>query len=201
MWQRLTKEHITISSVGQGTYCGEYDLDFSEVPGIKAYIASGYIRQTGTVILMRVTDVPAYEGLMVKGEPGTYKVPHAESTAYYANMFKGNVEPTTIYSTDGEYTNYYLSNGTGGLGFYKINGSRTMSAHRAYMQLPTTLVNEARAIRMVYTEDDLTGINDIMQENNDEDTENDHIYDMQGRRVKKPAKGLYIKNGQKIIIE
>ena len=197
----VKKEHITISSVGQGTYCGEYDLDFSEVPGIKAYIASGYIRQTGTVILMRVTDVPAYEGLMVKGEPGTYKVPHAESTAYYANMFKGNVEPTTIYSTDGEYTNYYLSNGTGGLGFYKINGSRTMSAHRAYMQLPTTLVNEARAIRMVYTEDDLTGINDIMQENNDEDTENDHIYDMQGRRVKKPAKGLYIKNGQKIIIE
>ena len=51
--------------------------------GLKAYIASGFIQKSGTVILTHVTDVPAGTGLMVKGPQGTYEVPFAESTAYY----------------------------------------------------------------------------------------------------------------------
>ena len=150
----VKKEHITISSTGLETYCSEYDLDFSGVPGIKAYIASGYTRQTGTIILKRVTNVPAHEGLVVKGEPGTYKVPHAESSAYYANMLKGNIEPTTITSIEDKYTNYYLSDDSNDLVFYKVDDTGTMGTHSAYMQLPTILlVNETRSLRLIFTEE------------------------------------------------
>ena len=150
----IPTETITIGADGEGTYCSEFDLDFSEVIGLKAYIASGFIRQTGTVILMRVTDVPAFEGLVVKGEPGTYKVPHAESSAYYANMLKGNIEATMINSIEDEYTNYYLTNNINGLGFYKVDDAIAMEAHSAYMQLPTVFVNEARSLRLVFTEEE-----------------------------------------------
>lgn len=79
--------------------------------GLKAYIASGFFQNSGTVLLTRVYDVPANTGIMVKGEPGTYSVPFSTSYAYYSNMLKGNVRETTISPTDGEYSNYYLSIG------------------------------------------------------------------------------------------
>jgi len=88
---RSTVAFIIVPSDGQLTYCCDHDLDFGGVTGIKAYIASGLIRQTATVMMMQVTDVPAGTGLVVKGEPGTYKVPYTQSTAYYMNMLKGNM--------------------------------------------------------------------------------------------------------------
>ena len=193
---RSIYDFITISSAGEGTYCSDRDLDFSGVQGLKAYIASGFIKQTGTVMLMRVTDVPAQTGLMVKGTPGTYKVPYAESTAYYVNMLKGNVEPVSVEPTEGVYTNYYLSNGSDGLGFYQIKNTRTMSANRAILQIPTSVVNGARRVNMVFDDDEATGINDASRTNGQKA---EKYFNMNGQRIATPKKGLYIKDGKKII--
>lgn len=190
----IKTEHITISSAAQGTYCSEYDLDFSGVPGIKAYIASGYIQKSGTIILTRVTDVPAGTGLFVKGAAATYDIPYSTSTAYYANMLKGYNEATTIYSTEGDFTNYYLSNGTGGLGFYQVNSSLNLGAHSAILQIPTSLLAQARKINFVF-DDEATGIESLKN-----DSENNLYFDLQGRRVNRPTKGIYIVNGNKMII-
>ena len=187
---------ITISSAGEGTYCGDHDLDFSGVQGLKAYIASGFIQKSGTVILTHVTDVPAGTGLMVKGPQGTYEVPFAESTAYYSNMFKGNVEPVYVDPTESSYTNFYLSNGSNGLGFYRITNTRRMSANRAILQLPTSIVGEARVLDIFFEDEDTSGIGNLTISRPD-----DALYDLQGRKVEEPAKGLYIKNGKKIIIK
>jgi len=205
-WNQLTIKEIrettiTISEAGEGTYCCNHDLDFTEVSGLKAYIASGFFQNSGAVLLTRVYDVPAYTGIMVKGEPGTYTVPFSTSYAYYSNMLKGNVAETTINPTDGDYTNYYLSDGENGLGFYKVTSAMTMSANHAYLQLPTSMVNQARSIRMVFTEDEPTGISDVTGKSGNGNTEDGTIYDMQGRKVTHPAKGMYIKNGKKIVIE
>ena len=51
------------------------------------------------------------------------------------------MEGTTIYTTDGEYTNYYLSSGISGVGFYKVTKAEGVSLgkNRAYLPIPTEI--------------------------------------------------------------
>jgi len=204
VFRLITEATIRLSSYGESTYCSDHDLDFSGVQGLKAYIASGYYPQSGYVLLTRVTEVPAGTGIMVKGEAGTYKVPYSESDAYYVNMFVGNVEPTVIDPTDGNYSNFYLTTGSSGFGFYRVTKTRTMSANRAYLQLPTSLVANESRIGLAF-EDEVQGIVDLQAE--DLRLDSKVVYDLQGRKIangksvnSKSPKGLYIKNGKKVII-
>jgi hypothetical protein len=75
-----------------------------------------------------------------------------------------------------------------GVGFYKLSSTGTIGAHKAY------LVSNAGA-REYFLFDEATGIEAI-----EHSTLNiEHYYDLQGRVVTQPAKGLYIKDGKKYI--
>ncbi len=82
------------------------------------------------------------------------------------------------------------------LGFFKYNGG-TVLANRAFMILDD---ETARANIYIVGEnfgDDLDGINEV----NAAEVENTQIYDIQGRIVNNPTKGLYIVNGKKMVIK
>ena len=136
-------ESITISSAKQVTYMSDKNLDFTTYPDLKAYVATGYDKSSGTIWLTRVKDVPAMTGFLLMGAEGNYEIPvkSGEATSYYMNLFKGTIEGTTIYTTDGDYTNYYLSNGESGIGFYKVTKEEgvKLAANRAYLPLPTEI--------------------------------------------------------------
>ena len=149
---------------------------------------------------MRVKKVPAGEGILLIGDEGEYRVPHKSTTAYYMNMFKGTLKAITINETDGEYTNYYLSNGASGVGFYKVNGSVDLKANRAYLPLLKSTTSGSRGfIGLDFDdgEEGTTGINEAPQRL----AEKDVYYNLQGQRVDNPSKGLYIKNGRKVVIK
>lgn len=80
---------ITVGSTGYATFCSPKAMDFTDVEGIKAYIASGFNPETGTLVLTRVTEVPAGEGLYIVGTPGTYIVPETTTAMMYSNLLKG----------------------------------------------------------------------------------------------------------------
>ena len=86
-------------------------------------------------------EVPANTGFLLMGEADTYEIPVKAGglSSYYQNMFKGTIEGTTIQTTDGDYTNYYLSNGDAGVGFYKVQSSVTLKPNRAYLSVPTEI--------------------------------------------------------------
>ena len=193
------KEVIKISSAGQTTWCSAYDLDFTGVSGLKAYTATGYHRTNGTIWLTRVNEVPAGEGILLIGDEGEYKVPQKATTAYYANLMVGTLEATTINETDGEYTNYYLSNGDYGVGFYKVNGSVALKANRAYLPLKST-VSSTRGFIGFDFDEDLGGTTSI-QSSMINVQSSDVYYNLQGQRVNNPGKGLYILNGKKVLIK
>ena len=136
-------ESIKISSAKQVTYMSDKDLDFTGYPDLKAYVATGYDKASGTIWLTRVKEVPANTGFLLMGEAGNYEIPVKAGglSAYYQNMFKGTLEGTTIYTTDGDYTNYYLSSGTSGVGFYKVTKEEgvTLGKNRAYLPIPTEI--------------------------------------------------------------
>ena len=132
---------IKISSAKQVTYMSDKDLDFSGYTDLKAYVATGYDKASGTIWLTRVKEVPANTGFLLMGEANTYEIPVKAGglSSYYQNMFKGTIEGTTIQTTDGDNTNYYLSDGESGVGFYKVQGSVTLKANRAYLSVPTEI--------------------------------------------------------------
>lgn len=100
------------------------------------------------------------------------------ATSYATNSLTG---------TDTQITNpgnaYVLNNGTSGLGFYKLSTDGTIKAHKAY------LTYGGSGARGFIGFDETTGVNEvrsIMAEGRCE------YFDLQGRRVSQPTKGLYI---------
>lgn len=196
------KMSITIGAPGVGTYCSPYDLDFSTVTDFKAYIATGYNSATGNVIVQAVKDVPAGTGLFLKGTPGTYDVPCGESSSYYVNMLVGVTEATTISATDGNMTNFLLSaTNTSDACFRPISSTYNLKANRAYLQIPTSMVSSSAGANAVGIEfeEGVTGIDNSLS---DMDTDA-HWFTLDGRKLngKPTQKGIYVVNGQKVVIK
>ena len=147
--------------------------------------------------LRRVYDVKAGTGLVLIGTPGTYHVMIDEATSVYTNLLTGVTSNTMLYPTNDNYINYILSNGIHGVGFYPVRRAGYLNAGKAYLSLP--LFGGAARSVIVFDENNMaTGITGTMV---NEETES-NIYNLQGQRTKRPTKaGVYIKNGDKIIIK
>jgi hypothetical protein len=149
---------FTLNDVGMCTYCSEYDLDFINVSGITAYIASGFNPTTGSVVLTKVKQVPAGTGLIISGKPGNYEIPVVETNYYSMNMFTGVVKPTQI--PDYEWTNgiecacYILQDD--GIFHFSNGSSNPLAANKAYLQIPRKLVKNT-AYSPIMIEWDLKG--------------------------------------------
>ena len=205
---------VVAAATGKGTFCSEYDLDFSNVTDIKAYIASGFNPATGNIVLTRVTEVPAGTGLYVKSVSGgaaSCDVPTLSEPSYfyYSNMLKGIVEATFIDRTEWNWVdneqvecrNYYLTSGDIGIAFYPSGGT-TLGANKAYLPIPLSLIpqqaNHSRGIGVEFDDEDneTTFINDIQAN----EVEGGDYYNLNGQKVQNPGKGVYVKNGKKVII-
>ena len=193
------KDDITIGTAGIGTFCSTHALDFSGTDDIKAYIVSAFKPSIGEVTLTRITDVPANTGIVVKGNADTYSIPWGPGETIVSNMLVGVTENTVLNKEDGDYTNYILAKKNGNLGFYAVADGSTLSAGKAYLPLPTAQLpsgSGARQMTMIF-DDDATGIHQTIS--NAES--NNNYYDLQGRRVSTPTRGLYIVNGKKVVIK
>ena len=194
-----TKEFITLAQ-GVGTFSCAQDLNFTGSE-LKAYIAAGYNKAESQVLLVRVYDVPAGTGLYLKGEAGvTYKIPYSTSQAYYVNMLKANLTASSIAKTSGDMSNFLLNKVDGEYGFFAPSETATLGAQKAYLQVPTSFMSgleEARAISIAFEDDGTTNISDFELFTNS----NEHLYNLKGQRVEKAGRGLYIKNGKKVVIK
>jgi hypothetical protein len=192
---------ITMGSSGKATYSSNVDLDFTDVEGLRAYIASGFSPSTGRLTMTRVYTVPAGEGLYLEGEPGSYDIPSVPVDDIYANLLVGVPTATIVSPTDGEYTNLFLSKDKKGeIGFHKLEKTGMIASGKAYLQIPTTAFAACSRIYLVFEDEEEEAVTGIDSLNDKEKMMNDKaVYDLQGRRVEKPTRGLYIKDGKKFI--
>ncbi|MBP3789934.1 MAG: BspA family leucine-rich repeat surface protein [Prevotella sp.] len=191
-------DEIRIPSNKICTYSSNYSLDFTNVTGLKAYIVSGFSPSTCTLVLTPATTIPAGEGLLLKGEEGTYVIPHTTTDMIYSNLLVGVPTTTYVYPTDGEYTNFILANGIHGINFYTLSEGGNIAGGKAYLKLPTSEIPvNSRALKLCFTDEEITGINTAQNKMNS----SSDFYDLQGRKVKSPVKGLYVVNGKKVIIK
>ena len=183
---------VTVTDAGYATYVSEYNLDFTST-SIKAYEAKV---STGKVVLTPINKVQAGTGVVLYKEGGdTESIPVC---ADYDDADNNELVAGTgaaIATTDGDYTNYIL-NKVDGIGFYKAAG-QTVASNRAYLHALTANVGSAPLYMFFEDGSETTGIDAI-----EHGTLNiEHYYDLQGRRVAQPTKGLYIVNGKKVVIK
>ena len=111
-----------------------------------------------------------------------------EDEFYTPGKFTGSLVGATI-PADG----LFISGNT----FYYSKGATVAKAFRCWFELGAVLDKETNfASRVTMVFDDATGIQNVNVQN-----EGEAIYNLNGLRVKTPAKGLYIKNGKKVIIK
>ena len=203
-----TPESVTLTitntqgdGTGLATFSASYDIDFSEVEGdVKAYIAAGYNAGNGKITAVRAYDAPAGTGLLVKGTAGTYEIPCRPSLSYYTSMLVGTPEKTWVTKTDGAFTNFVLSRVNGQIGFRPLSNDGYVNAGKAYLQIPTQLLNTASAnqVGIVY-EDEAEAPTDGISDISAADTDNAY-YTLSGIKVARTQKGVYIHHGKKVVV-
>lgn len=85
------------------------------------------------------------------------------------------------------------------IGFYKLNNTvTTIPGNKAFLVL-TNAEAQAKGFVLEFEDGGTTGIETI--ENSNHSTESGVYYDLQGRRVENPTRGVYIVNGKKVVIK
>jgi len=187
---------------GMATFSSAYPLDFTGITAVSAYTITA--ASNGNLTKTQVTGkVPANTGLYIEGDvDASADVPTTIYTGSVGtNMLVAAASGTKIYQEDGDYTNYILTVKTiGGYvdtpKFYRVNGTsgNNVSAGKAYLQIPTA----SAAREILWFDDEVTAIENLTPALNKVEGV---VFDLQGRRVMNPTKGLYIVNGKKTIIK
>ena len=197
-----TEVTITIGQYGSTVYCSEYALDFSDVAGLKAFAATGYNTMSGVISMSRISTAKSKMGVYLIGAPGEYVVPVIErSYDNSLNMLVGVLQKSVVNasSDDGLYANfkYTIKSGDAAPKFYRYSDGSSISAGKAYLQLPVDwLADESSRSIGIRFDDEATDIDEVEGQGEMVKT----VYDLQGRVVKNPTKGIYIIEGKKVFI-
>ena len=115
-----------------------------------------------------------------------------------ADQFQGTMEEKTFTDADMAAADYYVCNGKQ---FVKVRGAGTLGANKAYLKFVTN--QQLSAPQYISISGDLGEGTTRIDNLNVNDNENGEWYDLNGRKLNgKPAqKGIYIKNGKKIIVK
>lgn len=159
-----------------------------------------------TAVILECLDVQYTSGTEVNNRllPLTSSV--APIVGESLNMLKGFTAMNNNSVANDKNYKYVLSYANDKLGFFHSSSS-TMSPYKAYLQLPETpQANEvAQRSTFQFGEDmdeyEPTGIN--VSKQIIDDNEDNAIYDLQGRRFDHQPlpRGIYVKNGKKILIK
>ena len=85
------------------------------------------------------------------------------------------------------------------IGFYKVKNNVTnIPGNKAFLVLTSTEA-QAKSFVLEFEDGGTTGIETI--ENSKNSTDDGVYYDLQGRRVENPTRGIYIVNGKKVVIK
>ena len=144
-----------------------------------------------TLTVVPDREIPADKAVILKSSAATITLTPAATT----QTLSGNQLQGTTAEMSGAAGNIYVLNkGTNGVGFYKLKSTGTIGANKAYL---TYSGGGSAGARAFFLFDETTGIEMPTAEDGNADAV---VFDLQGRRVLNPTKGLYIVNGKKVFI-
>ena len=198
-WQfiKVTEVPLTIAANDYTTLCLPFNVELPENSAVKAYYAS---QAAGNVLnLTEITGIiPANQGVILQNTNESevaninLTITPEEGTSF-DNRLVGVTAKRAGYTAG---TNYVLAEKNGKVGFY-VAKFTTIVANKAY--LPQSNVQNAQGVMMAFSfGDEVTGIDNV----NAATAAAKKYYDLQGRRVLYPAKGIFVtEDGQKVLFK
>ena len=168
-----------VTTLGYASFSWPKAIDFSE-----------------SLKLVPVTKVPANTGLILKGTAGSEHEYQLQTTDEATddvseNLLSSNTEGDYEVASDDIYVLSNLNDGQPG--FYRAAQGIHVGQYKSYLRY-----SASQSIELYFDEEETTGIPII---SNSQPTADGKYYDLQGRRVSHPTKGVYILNGKKIIVK
>ena len=186
---------VNIGSAEYATFGYPFAVDLSGLSASQDAYTVTVSGTTATLTSVKGKKIPANTGIILKGTNGdAISLPLTTASTDY-------IETNHLHVSDGTKTGdgtiYVLAKKNDVVGFYKLGISATVPAGNAYLQISG---GAALAREFIGFGDDngTTGIDEVRS--NTEEVRSDY-FDLQGRRVAQPTKGLYIVNGKKVVIK
>ena len=195
------------------------DVKAYTIEGVEAKNADGYyfakvkkLAQQGDVVPAQTAVVlecnstnPADNQLLPTGDED----PEQSNNRLCGTFFGSAINGLTV--KDGAGNDYYVTHDNirafnintadsrNPIGFYKVKSNVTnIPGNKAFLVL-TNAEAQAKGFVLEFEDGGTTGIETI--ENSKHSTEDGVYYDLQGRRVENPTRGVYIVNGKKVVIK
>ena len=195
------------------------DVKAYTIEGVDAKNAQGYyfakvkeLAQQGDVVPAQTAVVlecnstnPADNKLLPTGD----ETPEQSNNRLCGTFFGGSINGMTVKDGAGnDYNvthdnirafNINTADSRNPIGFYKVKSNVTnIPGNKAFLVL-TNAEAQAKGFVLEFEDGGTTGIETI--ENSKHSTEDGVYYDLQGRRVENPTRGVYIVNGKKVVIK
>jgi hypothetical protein len=195
------------------------DVKAYTIEGVDAKNAQGYyfakvkeLAQQGDVVPAQTAVVlecnstnPADNQLLPTGD----EKPKTSNNRLCGTFFGGSINGMTVKDGAGnDYNvthdnirafNINTADSRNPIGFYKVKSNVTnIPGNKAFLVLTSTEA-QAKSFVLEFEDGGTTGIETI--ENSQKSTEDSVYYDLQGRRVENPTRGIYIVNGKKVVIK
>ena len=199
-WQfiKVTEVPLTIAANDYTTLCLPFNVKLPENSTVRAYYAS-----TAAEDVLKLTEItggiiPANEGVILQNTGDAEATINLTITTDGATSLTDNKLEGVTAKREGydALSNYVLAEKNGTTGFYKAKFT-AITANKAY--LPVANVQNAQGVMMAFSfGDEVTGIDNV----NAAAPAAKKYYDLQGRRVLYPAKGIFVtEDGQKVLFK
>ena len=192
---------IALTTIGDKSYATTYlpfPVKLSEAAAYKVTLSG-----KKAVEVLIGDEIPAEEAVLLMSETAAEKVyaTVAEvTTTVSGNDLKGVLVKTAKTELEGN-TPVVLNQSSGKVGFFKLADGKSLSANRAYLSyVEGTTPPSSKAF---FEEGFELGGNEATAIENVENSafDNGAVYNLQGQRVTKAQKGVFIQNGKKVVLK
>ena len=189
------------------TVCVPFALDNTQAAELGTFYTLS--AHSGNTITMESVDATeANKAYMFKPAKETFSAEMVDvkkadpvRTTVSSLSFLGTYQQITGLNSTADFVYYcFMQTGEQAGKFVKITSAVDVNPFRAYMELPASK-SLARVLDLNFGEGGATGIESLTPNPSSMGEGNVGFYDLQGRRVLYPKKGLYILNGKKVIIK
>lgn len=195
--------NVSIGSTGYTTLYTPIAMTVPAVEGVSFY--KGVFDADDCALTLTAiaagTNIPHETAVIIEGAPDSqfnYVTAARNSSAVSGNELKGTHSALAIATVNaGNNEAYTLQpyDNEEGVAFLRYSGEK-LAAGKIYLMLPKSLATQQQAVRVRKF-----GTPTEMESAVRDAQGSQLIYDLQGRRVLNPTKGIYIVNGKKVIVK
>lgn len=188
---------MTMNAYGASTLILPFE---TKIPsGVTCYTLNYTAGNSVKATEVETATLPANKPVLLNAEAGDYKFVNTslvdEKTTGSGTHTTGALTGVYAETLVPESSYILWANAENPIGFYQVDGlTNKVAAYRAYL---TAGGAGAKALTVDYDGSE-TGISETMK-NTENEKKNNAVFDLSGRRVVKPTKGLYIVNGKKVV--